>query len=208
MSDKKDSNQTQDLDNTNNNSSIDKSRRKFAKAGIAGLPVIMTVANRPVWASFECTASGMQSGNLSAHPELVDCIAACSHGYYRHAKHACNWSMNYPPNMKWKDMYAGMGYSNTVKNVFGNLRLSDIINDASNASNGFRQLGFQGVAAIQNIETLGTVYGSLSTATGLLNAMADAIDSGDAAAGTLAAALDLINDHENNSNVYCPHGNC
>ncbi len=208
MSDKKDSNQTKDLGNTNNSSSIDKSRRKFAKASIAGLPVIMTVVNRPVWASFECTASGMQSGNFSAHPELVDCIAACSHGYYRHAKHACSWSTNYPPNMKWKDMYAGMGYSNTVKNVFGDLTLFQIINDQSSASNGFRQLGFQGVAAIQNIETLDAVYGSINTATDLINTMADAIDSGDGTAGSLATQLDLINDHENNPNVYCPHGNC
>ncbi|GEM_PF-3528181 len=83
MSDKKDSNQTQDLDNTNNNSSIDISlqktirvdaadagmglvaakRRKLLKAALAAPPVLMTLTSRPVHAVQGL--SNMMSGDAS-----------------------------------------------------------------------------------------------------------------------------------------------
>jgi len=79
MSDKKDSNQTEDLDNKNNNSSIDQSRRKFTQASFAA-PIVMSLASQPVWGA-ECTLSGFMSGNVSGH--VHECGRGCTPGFWK-----------------------------------------------------------------------------------------------------------------------------
>ena len=60
--------------------SVDQGRRRFAKAGVAA-PVLMSVFSRPVW-SFECTISGLNSGNVSDHPH-DDCEGVgCTPGFW------------------------------------------------------------------------------------------------------------------------------
>ena len=48
--------------------SVDSSRRRFTKAGLAASGVILTLASRPVLANTVCKSpSGFESGNVSAH---------------------------------------------------------------------------------------------------------------------------------------------
>lgn len=48
---------------------LDKSRRSFAKSGVVA-PVLMTLASKTALGSvYQCTISGMQSGNASSHSE-------------------------------------------------------------------------------------------------------------------------------------------
>ncbi|MEI8570897.1 hypothetical protein J0667_02930 [Methylomonas sp. WH-1] len=49
--------------------SLDKSRRSFAKAGVIA-PVLMTLTSKTALGSvYQCTISGVQSGNVSSHSE-------------------------------------------------------------------------------------------------------------------------------------------
>ena len=64
----------------------DEGRRRFAKAGAAGLPVMLTLASRPVWAH-RCTISGMISGNDSSPGELP--CEGCTPGYW--GQHPEKW---------------------------------------------------------------------------------------------------------------------
>lgn len=43
----------------------DPSRRRFARAGVVAAPVIMTLASRPALGYYNCSLSGVLSGNLS-----------------------------------------------------------------------------------------------------------------------------------------------
>lgn len=59
-------------------------RRRFLLGVAAAAPVIMTVANRPVWANGgggNVCWSGLQSGNLSTQNNT--CTFGCSPGYYK-----------------------------------------------------------------------------------------------------------------------------
>lgn len=54
------------------------SRRRFAKAGAAVPVVLGSLASKPVLAidsraSYHCTISGQLSGNMSSHPDKIDC---------------------------------------------------------------------------------------------------------------------------------------
>ena len=61
-------------------------RRQFLKKSLlASTPVIMTLANRPVWAG-QCSISGMLSGNLSG-PQIV--CQGLSPGYW--GQHPLEW---------------------------------------------------------------------------------------------------------------------
>jgi hypothetical protein len=54
--------------------SVDESRRRFGKSGVAASGVILTLASRPVLAGWECLSpSGFQSGNLSTHVQPPLC---------------------------------------------------------------------------------------------------------------------------------------
>lgn len=62
-------------------------RRQFLKKSLlASTPVIMTLANRPVWAG-QCSISGMLSGNLSG-PKIV--CQGLSPGYW--GQHPFEWN--------------------------------------------------------------------------------------------------------------------
>lgn len=64
---------------------IDTSRRSLTKAGVLA-PVIMTLASKTaLGSSYDCTISGMQSGNMSSHPEIDSCGQGIS---------PANWKLN------------------------------------------------------------------------------------------------------------------
>ncbi|ALP51815.1 hypothetical protein Tel_00930 [Candidatus Tenderia electrophaga] len=57
-------------------------RRKFTKAGLLGAPLIMTLNSRPVLGAYQCTVSGMMSGNLSNIDPNVDQCFSKSEGVW------------------------------------------------------------------------------------------------------------------------------
>lgn len=70
------------IDNELKNSTkrVDNKRRAFSKAGII-LPVALTLTNKTALGSvYQCTISGMQSGNLSNQTEEIDCGVGYSPG--------------------------------------------------------------------------------------------------------------------------------
>jgi hypothetical protein len=63
--------------------SVDESRRKLGKAGLAAPAVLLSLASKPVMGStYYCTGSGGMSGNTSSHGEKLSCLA-CSPGYWK-----------------------------------------------------------------------------------------------------------------------------
>jgi len=115
----------------------DEGRRKFTKAGIASVPVILTLASRPALGGgyggggyvgkgygggkYHCTVSGMLSGNLSK-PDDYTC-EGCTPGYWGthpkkwydcgHKPGACKigWSGNHCQGHEYHDYdYDASGY--------------------------------------------------------------------------------------------------
>lgn len=80
-------------------SRIDEPRRRLTKAGIASVPVILTLSSRPVWAS-QCTISGMLSGNLSNPDAEESCEGCPSHVWKKRPK---DWPPQYDPGTCDKD---------------------------------------------------------------------------------------------------------
>ncbi|QPK63300.1 hypothetical protein IVG45_21270 [Methylomonas sp. LL1] len=67
----------------NSNLAVDKSRRSFSKAGVVA-PVIMTLTSKTALGGvYQCTISGIQSGNQSSHPGDYDCGVGFSPGGWR-----------------------------------------------------------------------------------------------------------------------------
>ncbi|MDH5545572.1 MAG: hypothetical protein OEZ43_08270 [Gammaproteobacteria bacterium] len=60
---------------------IDQSRRRLAKAGLIGAPLILVTKSRSALAVNQaCTMSGLESGNLSVRPDGID---PCANGDYK-----------------------------------------------------------------------------------------------------------------------------
>lgn len=69
--------------------SIDKSRRSFAKTGFVA-PVIMSLGSKTALGSvYQCTISGMQSGNQSSHPGTYNCGVGISPGGWKQNAEKC-----------------------------------------------------------------------------------------------------------------------
>ena len=68
----------------NTTQTVDKSRRSFARMG-AVAPIIMTLASKTALGEtpYNCTASGIQSGNQSSHPGVVICGLGFSPGAWK-----------------------------------------------------------------------------------------------------------------------------
>lgn len=68
---------------------VSMSRRRFARAGAAAPVVLGSLVSKPVLAGeveriYHCTISGQLSGNLSAHPNQIDCkTIGRSPGYWK-----------------------------------------------------------------------------------------------------------------------------
>jgi len=156
------------------NVDVDKSKRKFSKAGLAA-PVIMTLASKPVWArDINCTYSGSMSGNMSQVDDQECAGEGLSPGYW--SQHEENWykaipELNYVGiNTFFKDVFydsisieAGGGpdrpeiLNPTMLEAM--LRSNNIISDDNNdivshiclgLDNNIGSLVFQTVAAFQN----------------------------------------------------------
>ena len=100
-------------------------RRKFLKGAAAVSPVLLTVANRPVWAA-NCSLSGELSGNLSHHDNKPCGDEGCSVSYWRQHKDSISemnrgsWHPSYQPLMSFNEAFG--------RQVFMNKTLAEIIN--------------------------------------------------------------------------------
>ena len=90
---------------------VDHSRRKFAKAGVVAVPVIMTLASRPAMGNYggssgggKCALSGMLSGNLSKPDDGTVCHG-CTPGYWK--THQEQWGQTgcTPGKIDWVSDY-------------------------------------------------------------------------------------------------------
>lgn len=73
-------------------STVDESRRRFAKSGLAASGVLLTLASRPVMACTCQSPSGFISGNASASGTQLQC-EGLSHGSWKN--HPENWPSPY-----------------------------------------------------------------------------------------------------------------
>lgn len=68
--------QDQSQDNatvTASENGADQSRRRFTRASLIATPVIMTLASRPALGYYNCTISGLLSGNISSPRDIGPC---------------------------------------------------------------------------------------------------------------------------------------
>lgn len=138
---------------------VNKSRRSFAKGGIAVAPVIMSLASRPVWASRTCSYSGQLSGYISG-PSFEDLChgEGLSPGYW--GNHTDKWNAHFPTTMLFKDVFgdhvgfegiAGGGTPTLFQVMLSGDSSPNIISKYNaNLNNMARQLAFHAVAALQN----------------------------------------------------------
>jgi len=106
--------------------SVDPSRRRFTKSGLAASGVILTLASRPVLANVVCKSpSGYLSGNTSAHVGKEQLCFAQPPSYYGNNPDAWRGTQ-YEPGIYEKK---GNSSSNENSNSNGNLNNT---NDADN----------------------------------------------------------------------------
>lgn len=73
---------------------IDKDRRRISKAAAAS-PLLATLASPSVWGNV-CSVSGLQSGNVSGHPQDNECAGhGCTPGYWKN--HTDAWPPGFSP---------------------------------------------------------------------------------------------------------------
>lgn len=63
--------------------SVDHRRRRLTQGLVGSVPVVMTLAHRPVWANVNCTASAVASANSSLNPGWETCALGCSAAFWR-----------------------------------------------------------------------------------------------------------------------------
>lgn len=150
---------------------VNKSRRSFAKGGMAVAPVIMSLASRPVWASRTCSYSGQLSGYISGPSFNELCQReGLSPGFW--GTHPEEWHVSFPTTLLFKDVfgdYVGFegvagGGTPTLLEVMNSAKTPEpspkIISKCStnglnqgqinNLNNMAKQLAFHAVAALQN----------------------------------------------------------
>ena len=87
--------------------SVDESRRRFTRSGLAISGVILTLASRPVLGEFVCKSpSGFLSGNVSVHGAPQTC-SGLTPGYWG------NWGGSGPQPNKWPLPYYSPGVCST-----------------------------------------------------------------------------------------------
>lgn len=141
---------------------INKSRRAVVKGAAGVAPVLLTVANRPVWANF-CNHSGQLSGNLS-NPQHECGGEGCSPGHFK--RYTSMWHHEYPPEALYDTAFGfgpggspfpGMTLYEVITLHEGGYDPSAIAFPSGCTSTGCKKLvvalGVQSVAALQNAAT-------------------------------------------------------
>ena len=73
------------------------SRRRFLKKAAIGAPIVILSANKPAWATSQCTISGMMSGNTSSHSNRVSACQGLGYSpnFWLTANHGINISQDH-----------------------------------------------------------------------------------------------------------------
>lgn len=62
---------------------FDARRRRLTQGIAGGLPIVMTLSQRPVWGAVDCSPSAVASANSSLNPGWETCEFGCSPGYWK-----------------------------------------------------------------------------------------------------------------------------
>ncbi len=118
--------------------SVDESRRRFTKSGVAASGVLLTLASRPALGDVVCKSpSGFLSGNQSSHGTPPICQGR-SPGYWK--EHVGSWPV--PPGTKFINVFHCSHSS-----VYAKYTLLQLVNPQSDDKN---KLGMHLVAAFLN----------------------------------------------------------
>lgn len=166
----------QSIDNLDSNqeNQTNETRRKLTKAGIASVPVMLTLSSRPVWAR-SCSVSGQMSGNLSDANEEPCGGQGCTPGFWKTHSFS-HWSPQFPPDELFMTVFGVDAFPGLSLYEVINLRCADL-NDGPildmvglpgscffmapppvaiqerQVRQAIIQLGFHAVAALQNAAT-------------------------------------------------------
>lgn len=148
------------------------SRRKFTKAGLIAAPVMMTLNSRPVLGAYQCTVSGMLSGNQSNIEMDINQCFSKSEGVWRgskvlgkkaadgtYPKH--HWPYPYTPETLFHDFTYGFG-----KGIYdyGDATMAEVMTASSSAFPGDQNLGFKAMGSLLNAKFFGDKYFGYSDA--------------------------------------------
>lgn len=145
------------------------SRRRFTKAGLLGAPLIMTLNSRPVLGAYQCTVSGMLSGNLSNIDPNVDQCFSQSEGVWRSAsvvgQQAADgsypdhyWPAPFTPLTRFHD------YFNTLTYSYGEATFIEVMNSSTPAKKGGlgisddQNVGMKAIGSLLNAQYFGQTY--------------------------------------------------
>lgn len=158
------SQETQNDDKNQQNNNKSESRRKFIKGAAAVTPVILTVANRPVWAR-NCSLSGQLSGNLSDQDGIPCTGEGCSSTFWSGQGYSSNlYHPSYPAHMPFVDAFGRDAFpgKSLYDVVAGNYSKNDMrvpatcgqlgtsSSNSATCATALAELGVQAVTAIQN----------------------------------------------------------
>ena len=146
---------TQSASNSNGGNS-QQSRRKFIKGAAAATPIVLSVANRPVWAR-NCSLSGQLSGNLSNDDGIPCSGEGCSISFWAQTINYRSYHPKFPPQMLFSTVFGRNAFpGKTLSQVVSkNIANTDIAvkfgcTPVSDCRNALLDLGAQAVAALQN----------------------------------------------------------
>ncbi|SEO53394.1 hypothetical protein [Aquisalimonas asiatica] len=171
---------------------VDRRRRRLTQGLVGGVPVVMTLAHRPVWANVNCTASAVASANSSLNPGWETCALGCSAAFWRGEGNVrrvgdVEW------NQAWQD--TGVSPSASFARVF---RLGEIMepdelaqwDDIAMADAVSGNLGF----GMMDVGTEALMRECLfQTAAAYLNASHPVIASGYSVNGSVVHRDDIVN---------------
>lgn len=149
-----------DDDRKGSEASTDLSRRKFAKIGVVAAPLVSSLFSRPVLGAYQCTVSGMLSGNLSNHDPNVTCYSK-SEGVWKsqsvlgpqaqdgtYPNHY--WPFPYTPETRFHDYFSTLVYN------YGDATFIQVMNASNDLGiSNDHNVGFKAVGALLNARYFG-----------------------------------------------------
>jgi hypothetical protein len=158
-------------------SAADLSRRRFAKAGLLGAPFILTLNSRPALGAYQCTVSGMMSGNLSNIDQTVDQCYSKSEGVWTGTKVlGCHypshdgtypdhcWPSPYYPTLPFhSDLNPDSPFDRTVYD-YGDATMIEVMYSSASINKGGLNIsgddnvGFKAAGALLNAQLFGETY--------------------------------------------------
>lgn len=130
---------------------VDLRRRDLAKAGLAGGAILATLTSRPAL-GIECTDSLVASWNTSAHPELEECVFACSPGFWKPKGGKqfidCEWTMTaYSQGQLFHDIFFS---GDATNDPFPGKDLGEVVGMSAGGGTNLKAAGLHAVAGILN----------------------------------------------------------